>query len=59
MPAPVPPDPEPPSEITLEEWIASCQSCCGIEPKSVRTTQSIAGDLTEERVESGEKSSPS
>lgn len=31
LPAPSNPDPTP--EITLEEWIASCQSCCGVEPK--------------------------
>jgi hypothetical protein len=26
--------PEPEREITLEEWIESCQSCCGIEPEA-------------------------
>ncbi|VTU02014.1 unnamed protein product [Gemmataceae bacterium] len=32
-----PPAPEPePEEITLEEWIAATQSCCGIEPESRR-----------------------
>ncbi len=32
-PAPPPPLPEPPPEpeITLEEWIAATQSCCGVE----------------------------
>jgi hypothetical protein len=34
MAEPVPPNPEASSEITLEEWIASCQSCCGVEPES-------------------------
>lgn len=29
------PEPEP-EEITLEEWIAATQSCCGIEPESRR-----------------------
>ena len=29
-PTPVPPPPPPPErEITLEEWIAAGQSCCG------------------------------
>lgn len=27
-----PPKPTPPLEITLEEWIAATQSCCGIDP---------------------------
>lgn len=30
---PPPPPPEPPEiAITLEEWIAAGQACCGIEP---------------------------
>jgi hypothetical protein len=28
--------PQPPEEITLEEWIAATQSCCGVEPESRR-----------------------
>jgi hypothetical protein len=36
MPEPVTPNPDPLSEITLEEWIESCQSCCGVEPESCR-----------------------
>lgn len=28
------PDAEPEPEITLEEWIESTQSCCGVEPES-------------------------
>lgn len=31
--------PEPEDEITLEEWIASTQSCCGVEPESRRKKQ--------------------
>ena len=34
MPEEATPNPKPPSEITLEEWIESCQSCCGVEPES-------------------------
>jgi hypothetical protein len=26
-----PPKPVPPLEITLEEWVAATQSCCGVE----------------------------
>ncbi len=33
MPDDTPPA-SPSEEITLEEWIASTQSCCGIEPES-------------------------
>lgn len=36
MTEPTAPEPEP-EEITLEEWIAASQSCCGIEPESRRT----------------------
>ena len=27
---PPPPEPPPDPEITLEEWIAATQSCCGV-----------------------------
>lgn len=32
------------SGITLEEWIASCQSCCGVEPETSNQTPSGSGD---------------
>lgn len=35
MTEPDEPTPEP-EEITLEEWIAASQSCCGVEPESRR-----------------------
>ena len=28
---PPPPEPPPEPEITLEEWIAATQSCCGVD----------------------------
>lgn len=38
------PDPAPAErEITLEEWIASCQSCCGIEPEGWGEAQCESG----------------
>jgi hypothetical protein len=48
MPDPGANNPEPQDKISLEEWIASCQSCCGVEPESWReapeATPQIAGD---------------
>lgn len=41
MPESPPPEPEP-EEITLEEWIAATQSCCGIEPESRRKPKPAA-----------------
>jgi hypothetical protein len=38
-----PPEPQP-DEITLEEWIASTQSCCGVEPESRTKPQSTKLD---------------
>jgi hypothetical protein len=52
------PEPEPPREITLEEWIESCQSCCGIEPESWQKPQPEPGEATAERVESEERLPP-
>ncbi len=57
MADPPAPTPEPPSEITLEEWIESCQSCCGIEPESWLKPQPNSGEPKEDSVESDERRS--
>jgi hypothetical protein len=50
--------PQPP-EITLEEWIASCQSCCGVEPGSqLVPQQTIPDETTKKPVEREEQPSP-
>jgi hypothetical protein len=45
-----------PSEITLEEWIASCQSCCGIEPESSPMPQADLDNPMESESRSQEQS---
>lgn len=40
------------AEITLEEWVASCQSCCGVEPASNCDSPRIAGETSKQAVES-------
>lgn len=35
-------------EITLEEWIASCQSCCGVEPEGWEQAQQGPDAATDE-----------
>lgn len=44
MSNPSAPDPEPPDEISLEEWIESCQSCCGVKPHIRGGGQALARD---------------
>ncbi|MFO0824525.1 MAG: hypothetical protein U0792_15645 [Gemmataceae bacterium] len=52
------PQPEP-EEITLEEWIASTQSCCGIEPESRRKQkQKPASEPSTDAVQSNDSPQP-
>lgn len=53
----VPPTPEPEPELTLEEWIASCQSCCGIEPESWQTSPAVQDRADSSQAQTGEPSS--
>jgi hypothetical protein len=55
------PQPEPePEEITLEEWIASTQSCCGIEPESRRNQKPTptASEPSTDAVQSNDSPQP-
>jgi len=52
VPEPSSPEPEP-EEISLEEWIASTQSCCGIEPEAWRKPKLTPSDPTGDPVQSG------
>lgn len=53
------PQPEP-EEITLEEWIAATQSCCGIEPESRRKQKpKPASEPAADAVQSGVEILPS